>query len=155
VSLTTAPLVGVATLAARRGAALERRVVSQVFQVEESEPILIAAFDSPRVQRSFAAVLDSQGTRRLVELFFESGVFDELVDQLLASPALWRLVDELASSPAVTRAISQQGLGFADQMGDEVRRRSRRADDWLDRKTRRRAARNQAPVTGAPAQEPS
>lgn len=44
-----------------------------------------------------------------------TGLWDEFVDRLLASRALWRLVDEVADSPAVTAAITQQGLGFADQ----------------------------------------
>jgi hypothetical protein len=54
------------------------------------------------------------------------------VDRLLEGEALWRLVDEVAQSPSVTAAISGQGLGFADQVGGEVRQRSRQADDWLE-----------------------
>jgi hypothetical protein len=51
------------------------------------------------------------------------------------------MIDEIAGSPAVTAAISQQGLGFADQVTDEVRTRSRKADDWLERAARRLAHR--------------
>ena len=56
---------------------------------------------------------------------------------MLTSEAIWNLIDEIAASPAVTAAISQQGLGFAGQMGDEVRERSRKADDWAERTARR------------------
>ena len=68
--------------------------------------------------------------------------------------ALWRLVDELASSPAVTGAITQQGLGFADQVGDVARARSRTADDWLERRARRLSSwrSKSAPAGRSPAQ---
>ena len=47
------------------------------------------------------------------------------------------LVEEIADSPAVTAAISQQGFGFADQVGGDVRNRSRRTDNWLEHAARR------------------
>jgi len=78
---------------------------------------------------------------QVIDRLFDSGVIDRLFDRLLASDALWHLIDEVAASPAVTAAISQQGLGFADQVGDEVRGRSRKADDWLERAARRLAHR--------------
>jgi hypothetical protein len=99
----------------------------------ELETLLSTALDSESVQRGLRSAFESDGGKQLVADFFDSGLFDEFVDRLLASPSLWRLVDEVADSPAVTAAISQQGLGFADQVGEEVRRRTRRADDWLER----------------------
>ncbi len=99
----------------------------------ELEALLATALDSDAVQRGLRSAFESDGGKQLVADFFDSGLFDEFIDRLLASPSLWRLVDEVADSPAVTAAISQQGLGFADQVGEEVRRRTRRADDWLER----------------------
>jgi hypothetical protein len=99
----------------------------------ELEAVLGTALESEHVQRGLRAAFESDGGRQLVDDFFDSGLFDELVDRLLASPALWRLVDDIAASPAVTAAISQQGLGFVDQVGDDIRRRARRADDRLER----------------------
>jgi hypothetical protein len=99
----------------------------------ELETLLSTALDSESVQRGLRSAFESDGGKQLVADFFDSGLFDEFVDRLLASPSLWRLVDEVADSPAVTAAISQQGLGFADQVGEEVRRRTRRVDDWLER----------------------
>jgi hypothetical protein len=64
-------------------------------------------------------------------------LIDRFLERLLASDSLWTMIDEIAGSPAVTAAISQQGLGFADQVGDEVRARSRKADDWMERAARR------------------
>ncbi len=68
---------------------------------------------------------------------FDSGLADQFVDRLLTSKAVWRLVDEIADSPAVTAAVTQQGLGFADQVGGELRARARQADDWILHKARR------------------
>ena len=74
---------------------------------------------------------------------FDSRLIDRLMQRLGESEALWGLIDEIAQSPAVLAAVSQQGLGFADQVGDEMRTRSRRADDWLERAARRLAHRQQ------------
>ena len=92
--------------------------------------------------------MGSDGAKQLITAFFESGLFDQLAGALVASDALWELVDRIADSPAVTAAISQQGLGFADQVGDEFRNRSRRADDLLERTARRLTRRR--PVQAPP-----
>jgi hypothetical protein len=99
----------------------------------ELEALLATALESDHVQRGLREAFESDGGKQLVADFFDSGLFDEFVDRLLASSALWRLVDEIVDSPAVTAAITQQSLGFADQVGEEVRVRTRRADHWLER----------------------
>jgi hypothetical protein len=81
--------------------------------------------------------LDSAGAKRLIDTFFDSGLLDHFLERLAQSDALWRLIDEIAASLVVTAAISQQGLGFADEVGEQVRGRSRKADDWLERAARR------------------
>lgn len=128
---------GVAALAAQAGRGLERRAVQRVLDSPEVERLPSAAMDSARTQAAIKSALASDGARQLVATLFESGLFDEIVDQLLASDGLWRLVDELAGSQAVMDAVAQQGLGFADQVGDVARARSRIADDWLERRARR------------------
>jgi hypothetical protein len=62
------------------------------------------------------------------------------------------MIDEIAASPAVTAAISQQGLSFADQVGDQMRDRSRKADDWVERAARRLVHRQ--PRVGPPEPNP-
>jgi len=148
------PMAGMVGRAAAAGAEVERRAVDRVLDSAELERVLDAAIDSARIQASLERALDSDGVKRLVDrLFdsgllarvidrmFDSGLIDQVFERLLASDALWHLIDEVAASPAVTAAISQQGLGFADQVGDEVRGRSRKADDWLERAARRLAHR--------------
>lgn len=119
----------------RAAAATLRPITGLAF--DELEQLLATVLESEHVQRGIRRALEGDGASQLVDDFFDSGVFDHFVDRLLASPALWQLVDEVADSPAVTAAITQQGLGFADQVGGELRRRSRRADDLLERTAQR------------------
>lgn len=119
------------------GANLERRGVDHMLDSGELERILGAVLSSSRFGAAFARALESETASRLVDSFFASGLLDRVIDRLLADEALWRLIDEIAGSPAVMAAISQQGRGFADQVGGEVRAGSRKADDWLERAARR------------------
>ena len=88
----------------------------------------------------------------MVEAAADAGASIErrVVDRVLESEALWHLIDEIAASPAVTAAISQQGLGFADQVGDDVRARSRKADDWMERAARRLIGRGSKELQAEP-----
>lgn len=124
-----------------------RAAAATLWPVGEAEKLIVAAINSPRVRETVKEALDSDTARDVVAGFFASGLFEEFVDQLLASPALWRLVDEIAASPSVTAAITQQSLGFADQVEEEVRMRSRGADDWLEQKVRKLARRRQSNAT--------
>jgi hypothetical protein len=126
---TVKPLAGPVNAAAEAGIGLQRRAIDRLLDSGEVEHFLA----SPRLQALVKQVIESDGAKMLVDAFFDSGLFDRLADRLLDSDALWHLVDEIAQSPAVLAAVSQQGLGFADQVGTEVRGRSRKADDWLER----------------------
>ena len=138
-SLAVRPLSGAASAAVEAGRGLERRAVQRVLDSPEVERLPSAALDSEWTQAAIKNALASDGAKQLVASLFESGLFDEILDRLLEREALWRMVDELATSPAVTAAVTQQGLGFADQVGDVARARSRSADDWLERRARRLA----------------
>jgi hypothetical protein len=140
-------MVGVATEA---GLSLERRAVGRLLESDELERVITAAINSPRVRATIQAALASDAARQLVDTFFDSGLLDQFLERLLASPSLWHLIDEIAGSPAVTAAISQQGLGFADEVGDEVRERSRKADDWVERTARRLIHRPLRPLPAEP-----
>lgn len=123
--------------AADAGIGLEQRAVDRFLESDELERILIAVATNGRLRQSLRGLLESDTATSVIDDFFDSGLFDRFVDRLLASEALWRLVDEIAQSPSVTAAVSGQGLSFADQLGGEMRARSRRADDWLERTARR------------------
>lgn len=134
---TLKPIVGVVEAAAGAGLNLERRAVNRVLESDELERVVIVAINSVHIQAAFKQALESEGAAQLVDSLFDSGFIDRFFERLLASESLWHLIDEIAASPAVTAAISQQGLGFADQVGDQVRDRSRKADDWMERAARR------------------
>ena len=144
------PVTGVIGAAAGVGLRLERRAVDRVLESEELERIVTATVNSTHVQSALVQATQSEAVDRLVDSLFDSGVIDRVMNRLLDSGALdrflvrmasseglWQLIDEISASPAVTAAISQQGLSFADQVGEEMRDRSRRADDWVERAARR------------------
>jgi hypothetical protein len=133
---TMRPLTGAISAASDVGVGLERRVLAGVLESQELEWIVITTVSSERLRRTLQRLLESDAAGGLIDDIFDSSLFDHFVDRLLRSDALWRLIDEVAQSPSVT-AISGQGLGFADQLGGELRTRSRRADGWLERSARR------------------
>jgi hypothetical protein len=153
-SVVLRPVADVTSSAFEAGANIERRALDRVIERIEFERLVTAAINNARVQAVIRRALESDGAGVIVASLFESGLVDRFVDQLIVSPAVGRLVEEIADSPSVTAAITQQSLGFADQMGEEIRTRSRTADEWLDRNARRllprrRQARQEG--NGAPA----
>jgi len=144
------PVQGAAGAALGLSLDLQRRAVDRVLDSGEIERVITGAAESARVQHALESAMSSQAVEHLIDSFFDSGMLDRLVDRLLASEALERLITELASSAAVRTAVSQQGLGYADQLGDEVRRRSRRADDWLERAAQGIVRRRPAPAPQTP-----
>lgn len=121
----------------------------------ELERLISGALESERLQESLRRAFASEGAHQLIDDLFESGLFDHLVDRLLASPSLWHLVDEIADSPAVTTAITQQSLGFVDQVGGVLRTRSRRVDDRLERAAQRLSRRRRQGAEGGASAPPS
>lgn len=134
---TLRPFAGVIEAAAEAGLSLERRAVDRLLDSDEVERVVIVAINSTHLQEAVQKALTSDGAAQLIDGLFDSGLLDRFFERLLANESLWHVVDEVAASPAVTAAISQQGLGFADQVGGEVRTRSRDADDWMERAARR------------------
>jgi hypothetical protein len=109
--------------------------------------------DGPELERVLITALESPAMERLVTRTIDSRLVDEVVAQLLESEELWVVVEEIAQSPAVTDAITRQSMGFADQVADGVRLRSRDADAWIERAARRALRRRPAelpPETGEP-----
>ncbi|MGO9905747.1 MAG: hypothetical protein ACLP4R_10385 [Solirubrobacteraceae bacterium] len=137
------PIAGAVEAAAEASLSLERRAVNRVLESDELERVVVVAINSAHMQAALKQALESDGAVQLVDSLFASGLIDHFLDRLLASESLWHLVDEIAGSPAVSAAVSQQGLGFADELGDEVRSRSRKADDWMERAARRLIGRSQ------------
>lgn len=131
------PVGEVVSAAFRTSVLLERRALGRLVENGEVESLLAETLGSPEFELALRRVAASTTARRLVRQVFESGLFDEIINQLLESPALWHLIDVVAASPAVKAAVMQQGKGFADQVTEQVRVRSRKADDRLENAARR------------------
>jgi hypothetical protein len=147
---TLRPFSGVINAAADAGKSIEQRAVDRVLASDELERVVTAAVNSPQVLAALVDALSSDAAKQLVDGLFDSGLIDRFLERLLASESLWHMIDEIAASPAVTAAISQQGLGFADQVGDQVRDRSRRADELIERAARRSTRRQPRPLPAGP-----
>jgi hypothetical protein len=133
------------------------RIVEVTLDSERLRDAVLAALEQPAAERMVSDALESPGMQRLVTRVIESRlveetivrIVDETVARLPEREALWALIDEIARSEAVTEAIGHQGLGFADQIADDVRERSRHADARLERAARRLLRRRQR-TTGPP-----
>jgi hypothetical protein len=114
------------------------------------ERLADALIDDPSLERIVASTLDSPATERVLVQVLESKLVDAAVQRVLAGEELWLVVDEVAQSPAVTAAITRQSIGFADQVAEQVRDRSRSADARLERAARRVLRRRAAPQPEQP-----
>lgn len=133
-----------AVLERAQAADVPRRVADRLLVDGIVEQTAARVLEGPEVERVVQAALESAAMERLVVQVIDSKLLDEVVERLLQSEDLWLLVDEIAHSPSVTDAITQQSLGFADQVAGGVRARSRSADAWLERKARRALRRKPA-----------
>jgi hypothetical protein len=113
------------------------RLVELGMGSEHLEAAMVGALESPGAERLLARAVESPAMERLVAQVIQSQLLDETFQRLLESPELWVMIEEIARSPAVTEAITQQSLGFADQVAVELRRGSSGADEWLERTARR------------------
>jgi hypothetical protein len=112
----------------------------------------------PELERIVAKALEQPGVERIVNQLIASPVIqdaiarvaDDAIARLRDSPAMWALIDEIAQSPSVSEAITAQGYGFADQVGDDIRERSRHADARLERLAWRLLRRRSPPGGAAP-----
>ena len=116
--------------------ALDGLLASRVVD-EAIERISAHVLQSPEFEQAVAGAIESPATERLVARVIESRLMEDIVTRLLEREELWLAVEEIARSPAVTEAITQQSLGFADQVAAGVRAGSSGADAWLERTARR------------------
>ena len=108
----------------------ERTVVT-VIDGEQTQRAL-AALESPALERAVAQVIDSRLADDAV-----ARIVDRTLAQLPDSPALWNLIETIASSQAVRDILTAQSAGFAEEVADDVRGRSRQADAQLEHAARR------------------
>lgn len=110
-----------------------------------AEHIAVRVLEGPELERMVVAALERPETELMLTRIVGSPVIEatviqvveEVIARLPQGEALWGLIDEVAVSPAVTDAITQQGFGFADQVTEDIRDRSRSVDARLERAARR------------------
>jgi uncharacterized RDD family membrane protein YckC len=118
-------------------AELERAIAEAVTAVIESpafERALANALESPAVERSAMRVLDST-------------LVDQIVDRLLESDEIQKLIERIAEAPEVRSAITYQGVGLIEDLGEQVTRLTGQIDTRFERAARR--------FRGKPAREPT
>jgi hypothetical protein len=108
------------------------RTVVQAVDGEQAHRALAAALESPAVERAVAQVIDSRLADEAV-----MRIVERTLERLPENPALWALIEVIAQSEAVRDAVSQQGMGFAQEVAGDVRDRSRNADAQLEHAARR------------------
>ena len=144
--VTDVSLAGLDVVLASR---LAREGVDRIVGSALVEQTATRVLEGPELERVVEQALESPAMERVVGRVIESRLLDEAVERLLESEELWVLVEEIARSPAVTDAITQQSVGFADQVAGGVRARSRTADDWVERVVRRALRRETRPNGGS------
>ena len=152
---------GVLDRALDRAAAtgVPERLAERMLAQGIADQIATRLLAGPELERIVEVALESPGMERVVDRIVESRlleqtitrIVDDVVGELPSSEAMWALIDVIAQSPAVTEAISAQGIGFADQVADEVRERSKSIDARLERGAWRLLRRRQTPAAGGQA----
>ena len=144
------PATGMLSLGLRAAEDTALWTFDQLLASRIADEVVERLLESGQIERIADQVVDSPAIERVVARVMESRLVDETVARLLESDELWVMVDQIASSPAVTDAIGRQSIGFADQVAGEVRARSGRADDRLERIARRVLRRRQRLGTETP-----
>jgi hypothetical protein len=114
-----------------------RRIADRLLADGVLDQTVARVLEGPELERVVESALDSAAMEKLVVRVIESRLLEEAVERLLQTDELWLMVDEIARSPAVAEAIQRQSVGFADEVADGMRSRSRKIDDRLETRARR------------------
>jgi hypothetical protein len=95
-----------------------------------------AVLEHELTQRAVDRALASPGLERLVTSVLESRLVDELTEKVLRSPEMERVVEHIAGSPQVVAAVTQHTQTLAEEVVDDVRRRTQTVDDVAERTIR-------------------
>jgi len=139
-AVRTGTQVGLRATESAVDAVLGSQAVQETAERIMSGPAMTSAIDALLSSEVVDMIADEVARRQLVQKItvaaIEAGEMGPIVDAILEREELWVLVQTIAESPAVIDAVRQQGFGFADQVGDEVRGRSRTADQVIARTAR-------------------
>jgi hypothetical protein len=132
-------LAGTLTDAVGRSLAAHRvveRVAVQMLATADLDRVIGAVLDHELTEQAVDRALASPGLERLVIRVLESRLVDDLTEQVLASPEMERVVEHIAGSPQVVAAVTQHTQTLAEEVVDDVRRRTQTIDDVTERTVR-------------------
>jgi hypothetical protein len=112
------------------------RVVAEMLATADVDRVIGAVLEHELTERVVDRALASPGLERLVIRVLESRLVDEVTEQVLRSPEMERVVEHIATSPQVLAAVTQHTQTLADEVVDDVRRRSQTVDDIAERTVR-------------------
>lgn len=120
--------------------AIEAAVVRAI-ESEGAQRALRRSLEGPALELAVERALASPAVERSIQRILESELVDRTWDRLLESEEAQKLVERIAEAPEVRSAITSQGAGLIEDIGDEVAEISRSLDDAFERIPRRLAGR--------------
>lgn len=132
-------LAGPLTDAVGRSVAAHRvieRVAVQIVATADLDRLIAAVLEHELTERAVDRALASPGLERLVIRVLESRLVDDLTEQVLRSPEMERVVEHIATSPQLLAAVTEQTQTLADEVVDDVRRRTQTVDAVAERTVR-------------------
>jgi hypothetical protein len=132
-------LAGTLTDAVARSLAAHRvieRVAVQIIATADLDRLIEAVLDHELTERAVDRALASPGLERLVIRVLDSRLVDDLTEQVLRSPEMERVVEHIATSPQVIAAVTQHTQTLAEEVVDDVRRRTQTVDAVAERAVR-------------------
>jgi hypothetical protein len=101
-----------------------------------ADRLVTTVLEHELTERAMERALASPGLDRLVVKVLDSRFVDELTERVLHSPEMDRVVQYVATSPQVIEAVTQHTQTLAEEMVEDVRRRSQTVDDLAERAVR-------------------
>ncbi len=117
-------------------AAAEEAMVAAV-ESEAVERAIARVLKGPVVEEATSSALQSEAVKRALVEALDSELVDEVWRRLLASDEAQKLVERIAEAPEVRAAISAQGMGLVEDVGQTIGGGTRRLDAILERVVRR------------------
>jgi hypothetical protein len=112
------------------------RVAIRVLATADVDRVIAAVLDHEMTERALDRALASSGLERLIVRVLESRLVDDLTEQVLRSPEMERVVQHIATSPQVVEAVTQHTQTLAEEMVEDVRRRTHSVDEIAERTVR-------------------
>ncbi len=117
-------------------AATEEAIVRAV-ESPAVERALVRVLQGPAVEEAMRGAVHSPAVERALIDALDSELVDEVWKRLLASDEAQQLVERIAEAPEVRAAIASQGVGFLDDIRQQIGRIARKADGAIERNLRR------------------